>query len=159
LSSANSELDQFDFAICINALLARSMRKRRAAVETIFEHLKPGGHLLIVVPSLESALFSTSRLFDWRERANNRHLNGFALKFGPADSRGLDIARGVLNIDGWHEKHYLKEELSVELSDVGFKVDEMEKVEYSWSAMFDKPPRWMREPYPWDWLAMCSKCL
>jgi len=157
LSSNQSSLDKFDFAISINSLLAPSLQKRRVALKTIFRHLSPEGHLLIVVPSLESALFSTSRLFEWRERTNNRHKNGFALKFGPRDSRGLDIARGVLNLDGLLEKHYLKEELLVALTDVGFEVNELEKVEYSWRAMFDNPPRWMKEPYPWDWLATCRK--
>ncbi|HEY3137067.1 MAG TPA: class I SAM-dependent methyltransferase [Blastocatellia bacterium] len=159
LSTNHSELDKFDFAISINALLEPSLRKRRYALETIFQHLSPGGHLLIVVPSLESALFATARLFEWRERTSNGKKNGFAIKFGPKDSRGVDIARGVLNLDGLLEKHYLKEELLVALNDVGFEVDHLEKVEYAWSAMFDKPPRWMKEPYPWDWLATCGKKL
>jgi len=157
LSTNHSKLDKFDFAISINALLEPSLRKRRSALETISQHLKPHGHLLIVVPSLESALFSTSRLFDWRQRASNGRLNGFAIKLGARDARSLDVARGVLNLDGWLEKHFLKEELLVALNGVGFEVDHIEKVEYSWSAMFDNPPRWMKEPYPWDWLATCRK--
>lgn len=157
LSTNHSKLDKFDFAISINALLQPSLRKRRSALETIFQHLKPQGNLVVVVPSLESALFSTSRLFDWRERTSNGRKNGFAIKLGPKDARTVDVARGVLNLDGWHEKHYLKEELFVALKDVGFEVDHFEKVEYTWSVMFDKPPRWMRDPYPWDWLATCRK--
>jgi SAM-dependent methyltransferase len=156
-STNHSKLDKFDFAISINALLQPSLRKRRSALETIFQHLKPQGNLVVVVPSLESALFSTSRLFDWRERTSNGRKNGFAIKLGPKDARSVDVARGVLNLDGWHEKHYLKEELLVALEDVGFEVDHFEKVEYTWSVMFDKPPRWMRDPYPWDWLATCRK--
>jgi SAM-dependent methyltransferase len=157
LSSNHCKLDKFDFAICINSLLEPSLRKRRSALETIFRHLTAEGHLLIVVPSLESALFSTSRLFDWRQRTSNGQKNGFAIKLGAKESRGLDIARGVLNLDGVLEKHYLKEELLVALTEVGFEVNHLEKVEYSWSAMFDTPPRWMKEPYPWDWLAICKK--
>ena len=157
LSSNHSKLDKFDFAISINALLEPSLRKRRSALETIFKHLTSEGHLLIVVPSLESALFSTSRLFDWRDRTSNRRQNGFGIKLGTNDARGIDIARGVLNLDGWLEKHYLKEELLVALKNVGFEVDHLERVEYPWDAMFDKPPRWMKDPYPWDWLATCRK--
>jgi SAM-dependent methyltransferase len=157
LSSNHSKLDKFDFAISINVLLAPSLRKRRSALETIFQHLTPQGHLVIVVPSLESALFSTSRLLEWRERTSNGQKTGFAIKLGAKDSRGLDIARGVLNLDGVLEKHYLKEELLVALKGVGFEVDQVEKVEYSWRAMFDNPPRWMKEPHPWDWLATCRK--
>jgi len=157
LSSNHSKLDKFDFALSVNALLAPSSRKRRSALETIFQHLTQQGHLLIVVPSLESALFSTSRLFEWRERTSNGQKNGFAIKFSAAESRGLDIARGVLNLDGLLEKHYLKEELLVALTNVGFEVEQFEKVEYAWDAMFDAPPKWMQEPYPWDWLATCRK--
>lgn len=157
LSTNHSKLDKFDFAISINALLDPSLRKRRAALETIFQHLKPKGHLVVVAPSLESALFSTSRLFDWRLKTNNARKNGFAIKLGAKDARTVDVARGVLNLDGWLEKHYLKEELLVALQEVGFEVQHFEKVEYSWTCMFDKPPRWMKDPYPWDWLATCRK--
>jgi len=63
----------------------------------------------------------------------------------------------VLNIEGVPTKHYLKEELTIYLSDFGLKVLSVDKVEYAWNTEFIEPPKWMNEPYPWDWLVICRK--
>ena len=31
-------------------------------------------------------------------------------------------------------------------------VEAVRKIAYPWTTEFAEPPRWMREPYPWDWL-------
>jgi hypothetical protein len=36
-------------------------------------------------------------------------------------------------------------------------VASIEKVEYDWSTEFADPPRWMKDPYPWDWLVLSKK--
>ena len=34
---------------------------------------------------------------------------------------------------------------------------EIEKIEYAWDADFEDAPRWMQDPYPWDWLIVARK--
>jgi hypothetical protein len=32
------------------------------------------------------------------------------------------------------------------------------KLEYGWKTEFSHPPRWMKAPFPWDWLVTARKC-
>ena len=54
-------------------------------------------------------------------------------------------------IDGVPTKHWLREELQVALRAAGFVVESVDKVEYGWDTEFPDPPRWMKDPWPWDW--------
>ena len=54
-------------------------------------------------------------------------------------------------------KHYLREELTTTAARFGLAVQEIEKIEYPWSSEFNSPPRWMRAPFPWDWLVLLQK--
>ena len=72
-------------------------------------------------------------------------------------SLDLPLEHGMVDINGVATKHYLKEELIVLLKDLRFDIASIEKVEYDWSTEFDQPPRWMKEPYPWDWLILAKK--
>ncbi|HRU39497.1 MAG TPA: hypothetical protein P5511_06440 [Candidatus Goldiibacteriota bacterium] len=65
------------------------------------------------------------------------------------------VADCLVNIEGVTHKHYIKEELQVFLRVSGFEVMEVGKVEYGWHTEFERPPRWMKEPFPWDWMALC----
>jgi hypothetical protein len=51
----------------------------------------------------------------------------------------------------------LEEELIAMFRERGFDITSLEKVRYSWDTEFDQPPRWMKDPYPWDWLLTCKK--
>ncbi len=33
----------------------------------------------------------------------------------------------------------------------------VDKVEYDWSTEFADPPKWMRDPLPWDWLFVVER--
>ena len=39
----------------------------------------------------------------------------------------------------------------------GFRVSALEKIEYAWDADFEDAPKWMQDPYPWDWLIVARK--
>ena len=67
------------------------------------------------------------------------------------------IRDGIARVGGARSKHFLEEELEVVFDESGLVAMEIEKVEYSWSSEFEDPPKWMREPYPWDWLISARK--
>jgi len=45
-----------DFAICINAILTSSLKDRNVFSRSLSSCVKKGGHIVLVVPSLESYL-------------------------------------------------------------------------------------------------------
>ena len=158
LSVPRLQLRRFHFGISINMLTMPSFKTRGAILRNFCTFTKKHGYLLLVVPSLESALYSNNRLLDWNAKSGSRRDDAFAIELNSSKSP-VFASDGVLNFAGARTKHYLKEELIVLLEGVGFSVISVAKVEYPWTAMFGQRPPWMKGPYPWDWLVLCTnKC-
>jgi hypothetical protein len=127
-------------------------------LKKISKSLRPGGYFVLVVPSLESMLFAQFRLIQWNLKTGMTHDQAVSASIEETESAlDLRLEEGLVDIDGFATKHYLKEELIVLLEDLRFDVASIEKVEYDWSTEFAAPPRWMKEPYPWDWLVLSKK--
>lgn len=158
LSRPHVRLPGVDFALSVNSILTPSLTKRNRMLDLVCRHIRGGGHLVLVVPSLESALLASYRLIEWNLK--DGMAPGNAVRAGFSRHDGTDnrrLRQGIVKIDSVATKHYLEEEILILLQNRGMKVLEMEKVQYSWETEFDQPPRWMKEPYPWDWLCVASK--
>lgn len=141
-----------DFALCINTLLFADHVKRARMVTHVCATVKKGGHLVLVVPSVESVLLTHARFAEWKSRAGSK-----AQAPGSELAKGADPLRGVVCIDKAPTKHYTADELSSLLVAHGFHVVNTEKIEYPWTTEFDRPPKWMKAPYPWDWFVQAQK--
>ncbi|HMK02774.1 MAG TPA: hypothetical protein VK489_01230, partial [Ferruginibacter sp.] len=79
----------------------------------------------------------------------------------PESKKAIDqvknIKQGVTDIDDVPTKHYLKEELELLLALEGFGVNLIKKINYGWDTEFHKPPKWLKDPYPWDWMCTAKK--
>jgi ubiquinone/menaquinone biosynthesis C-methylase UbiE len=145
---------KFDAAICINAILTAHLKKRDLFIKHMASFIKKGGDLVLVIPSLESKLFShiIANKFNVDDAKNDK---------APTGKRAINQIRyikdGVTDIDDVPTKHFLKEELDLLLTLEGFKVLEIEKIKYEWSTEFHKPPTWLKNPKPWDWLVVAKK--
>ncbi|MEJ0033868.1 MAG: hypothetical protein WDO15_27605 [Bacteroidota bacterium] len=121
----------------------------KVMLKNIRRSINPGGHVAIVMPSLESFFYSGWRLIEWCNRQNEEvdmsDLSGFK-------GTKMDLIQGIVRIDGVKTKHYLETELTVLFTEAGFTDVVIHKVEYDWTSEFSSPPKWMKEPYPWDWL-------
>ena len=156
LARKATALPPVDFALCINVLITNSLALRTRILSHLSRHLKKNGHLLLVVPAVESALLTSARIIQWNQRSG--------LRAAEAESTGLprsgsirQIHRGHIAIDGVVTKHYLKEELEFLLPDHGLEVVETIKIPYPWTTEFAQPPDWMKEPLPWDWLVLARR--
>ena len=157
LASASVDVGEVDFALNVNVLIMASAERRHRILANIFRQIRTHGHLLLVVPSLESGLYAHFRLVEWNRKAGVKRANPTAHRLMGTNSSKLSFRTGVLNLDGVPTKHYLREELIVLLRDVGFRISSIAKVEYPWTSELVSPPRWMKEPYPWDWLVLGQK--
>jgi 2-polyprenyl-3-methyl-5-hydroxy-6-metoxy-1,4-benzoquinol methylase len=152
--SARSRLPKSDAAICINAILTDSLKKRTAFFQNLSGCLKKGGHLILVVPSLESWLFTNiiQKRWDIDKKLFAGKISGSA-----AQKKYNNIREGNADIDNVPTKHYLKEELELLLAQEGFTAERVKKINYTWKTEFVKPPKWLKEPYPWDWMVIAKK--
>jgi len=125
--------------------------------QNIERALKPGGTALIVVPSLDSALFSSLRLIDWYKT------EGVSLEDIPASdidyfkNNKREFIQGIVYIDKVPTKHYTAPELEMIFQQTHLDITALEKLEYEWDTEFTSPPSWMKAPYPWDWLVELKK--
>jgi 2-polyprenyl-3-methyl-5-hydroxy-6-metoxy-1,4-benzoquinol methylase len=154
LSVAARAAGPVDFALCTNVLIMPSERMRAGILKRLATAVKPGGSLLLLVPALESALYAHARRAEWLRRSSRTKVTASTELTGTG---GRDIFGGILAIDGVRTKHWLKEELETILSGQGFEVEAVQKAEYDWKTEFNNPPRWMKDPYPWDWVAAGTK--
>jgi SAM-dependent methyltransferase len=154
MSAGKTKLPKSDMLICINAILTDSQKKRITFFKNLSNCLKKKGHLILVVPSLESWLLTHIVQNRWnidKDIFNDRLSAKQGLK------KYKNIREGNADIDKVPTKHYLSEELDLLLSQEGFTIEETHKIEYSWKTEFIKPPKWLKHPNPWDWLIVARK--
>ncbi|GAB5558818.1 MAG: hypothetical protein SynsKO_04650 [Synoicihabitans sp.] len=140
-----------DFGLCLNVIISPDAEERQRLWRNITGLIAAQGTLLLVLPSHESALFVGFRRMDWNLRAG---LSGTEAEDQSLESSAASAAReqGVRPIEGTPTKHFLKEEIEVQLRDHGFEQIHFTKLPYEWTTEFDNPPAWMGEPRPWHWL-------
>ena len=154
MSGKKTKVPACDVGICINAILTPSLKDRTIFFQSLSACVKKGGHIIITVPSLESYMLTSIVQHNWKI---DRQLFPTKTAPGEAARKWDNIRQGNTEIDGVPHKHYLREELQLLLSKERFAVEEIQKIEYKWSTEFHKPPRWLKEPMPWDWMVVARK--
>lgn len=156
LTRSTARFLKVDVAFCCNVIMFPEYQKNVRMIQNLYHTLKKGGVAIVVVPSLESVLYSSQRLIQWYAK------EGVAVKDIPATELAyygnrINLIEGVIKIDGVPTKHYSEPEIQWLFSEAGFSISSLEKIEYTWNTEFDCPPNWMGAPFPWDWLIECRK--
>jgi len=153
MSNPRAKFKACDFAICINAILTDSLKKRNIFFSNLKKTVKKNGRIIIVIPSLESSML-TSII---RQRWNPDKDAGSVFSKSKKNNQFKNLLQGNFEIDKVPTKHYLREELDMLLKNEGFIAEEFHKIEYDWKTEFLKPPKWLKEPRPWDWMVLAKK--
>jgi ubiquinone/menaquinone biosynthesis C-methylase UbiE len=156
LSRRNLQLPKVDFVFCCNVIMLPEISKNQVMFSNIRRCLRKNGSALIVIPSLESIMFSSWRLIDWygKEGVSPAEIPASELAYFKGNKR--DILQGIVHIDGVATKHYTQSEIHVLFERANLGLTAVEQLTYDWSSEFSAPPKWMNEPYPWDWLVECK---
>ncbi len=145
-----------DFVLCVNVILSADLEKREGLWENITRLVAAGGTLVLVLPSHESALYTNFRRLDWHVRAGLEADD--AIRHSLArDGNVPQLEHGVRGIEGVKTKHYLREEIIVQLQDRSLQVESVEKLLYGWEVEFADPPEWLGSPHPWNWLVVARR--
>ena len=153
MSNSKAKIPLCDVGICINAILTDSLKKRNLFFSNLNKCIKKNGYLILVIPSLESSMLTSIIRHRWNP---DRDAND-AIKKKKTSTQFKNILQGNAEIDNVPTKHYLKEELQLLLNNEGFKAEGFKKIEYEWDTEFLKPPKWLKEPKPWDWMVVARK--
>lgn len=158
LAKKKFKMPKVDFILCVNSVIMPSISQRERYFRSISGNLVQGGHLVLVVPSFESAIYSKIRLLQWNQRRGlNYGTSVMAVWNSNSRQKASHLQQGIVNIDHVPTKHYLKEELFTVLQEYGLDVLEILKIEYKWETEFNDPPHWLKEPFPWDWMVTARK--
>ncbi len=129
-----------DLTVCMNVITSPSAAKRKALWSCVARVTKPGGFVLVVVPSIESnAMVEQSS-------SSTRRNGAFAAKRG-----GL-----VKHEDSW-QKHFGRRELIATMSDHGFLVKQIGRVSFGWDDEGLRNPRAAGRKSPWDWICLAQR--
>jgi hypothetical protein len=154
MSGPTTKIPQCDFGICINAILTSSLKERTIFFQSLSACVKRGGRIIITIPSLESYLLSSIIQQQWRI---DRNLFPATKNAKEAIKKWNNIRQGNADIDDVPHKHYLKEELQLLLANEKFVAEDFQKIEYNWDTEFITPPKWLKDPRPWDWMVVARK--
>ncbi len=145
-----------DFVMCVNVIITSDLARRERLWERVTRLVAPGGTLVLVLPSHEAALYTNFRRLDWHLRAG---LEAKDAIHHSLDRQGSvsELEQGVRGIEGVRTKHYLREEIIVQLQDRGLRANEISQLPYDWDIEFPNPPDWMGAPYPWNWLVVARR--
>ncbi len=152
----SNRLPKADFIFCCNVAILSEVESNIAIIKNIQKTLKPNGNALVVIPSLESMIFSAWRMIDWYKKENVKPEKIDTSEWAGFAGKKTDILQGIVSINGVATKHYTQQEIEIVSNRCGLTVSKIEKIEYNWSSEFTAPPKWMKAPYPWDWLVECA---
>lgn len=153
MSRTAVRLPKVNVALCVNAVLAPSARIADIFLRNLARCLVRGGELILVVPSLESTLYCGILAARWNLNDGNRkRISGVA-----AGKKLRALREGVADIVNVPHKHFLREELTLRLTESGFKVRSIGKIEHRWDTAFFDPPARLTGPGPWHWLALAHR--
>jgi SAM-dependent methyltransferase len=122
-------------AVCMNVITAPSRSLRERQWRSLSELVRPGGHLLVVVPSLESAEYVAG--------LDNEAFNS-----------SFEEDNEMVRRNDTDQKHYSRRELRRTVTNEGFKVIALRKVSYPWGE--DGLELGARKT-PWDWACLARK--
>ena len=157
LSKPKLNLPPCDFASCVNVVMLPALKKNFSIISNIQKTLKKNRIAVFVIPSLESKLFTAQQLIRWHEKDGVKAEEIPGSEFSHISKSRRATVQGLVKIDTEPTKHYLHVEILALFASAGFTVTAIEKLQYSWTTEFETPPKWMREPFPWDWLVECRK--
>ena len=128
-----------DLAVCLNVITSASAAKRKLLWSSVTTVTKPGGHLLLVVPALESHMM-VQEMTAVKRRKPKR----------------IEDTGDVIERSGTWQKHYTRTELEATLTALGLSVTRLGKVTYPWSVEGERKPR-LTTKQPFDWICLARR--
>lgn len=155
LTKPVDELPLVDVITSLNAAIMPDTGIRMQFLRGMASRLKPGGILILNVPSVESLLFTAFRETEWLRRQGHSPRKAETQTDISSLSGPRMAAQGIYYRGEQATKHYLREELAVLIRDeMQLELLEIGKMEYDWTTELEleEVPDWLADPYPWDWI-------
>ena len=154
MSKPAVKIPKVNLGICINAILTPTKKDRLQFFKSLSGCINKNGILIASVPSMESKLLA---LRMQNEFSIERKLFKDIYESKEAKRHWHSLLNGNIEIDNVPHKHFSKEELIILFDRAGFNTLDIQKIEYNWNTEFHQPPRFLKNPGPWDWMIVLQK--
>lgn len=154
MSKPAVKIPKVNLGICINAILTPTKKDRLQFFKSLSSCINKNGILIASVPSIESKLLA---LRMQNEFSIERKLFKDIYESKEAKRHWHSLLNGNIEIDNVPHKHFSKEELIILFDRAGFNTLDIQKIEYNWNTEFHQPPRFLKNPGPWDWMIVLQK--
>ena len=122
-------------AVCLNVITSPDADLRMRQWESLAMLVRPGGHLMVVIPSLESARYVAE-------------LDATAV--GLSQAAEPDLIRRT----DTRQKHYSRAELRWQVTRQGLRVLSLRRIHYPWG---EEGLEHSASKPPWDWVCLARK--
>ncbi len=141
---------KFDVIISVNSILMPSFKDNLKSFCNLFEALKDGGTLLLIVPSMESILYHGMLLLhsELLEKDIRKARISAKRKF---EHGKYDFFLGHYIDDDERQKFYYEHEIRYMLKKAGFTNLSISKVNYPWGEDVSDYDDFPEEEPLWDW--------
>ena len=146
-----------DVTFCVNALINPRHSIRRKIAQSIFNATKKNGLTVIVLPSLESVFHTYHTLIRCQVRQGRKRHQAVRSMNRLFGTEVISPAEGIVTIGSSPTKCFMHEEIKMFLSDTGFEVTKIRRIEYPWTEEITNAPKWLKAPYPRDWLVIARR--
>jgi SAM-dependent methyltransferase len=130
-------------AVCLNVITSPDADLRNRQWESLATLVRPGGHLLVVVPSLESARYVVA--------------NEGVTKVESAASPAANAQAGepdLIRRTDTRQKHYSRGELRGRFTEQGLRALSIRQIHYPWS---EEGLEHFAGKTPWDWVGLAQR--
>ncbi len=148
---------KYDAGVAANVLIAHQPEMLVKMLHTMAATIKKGGHLIVVIPSLESSLYVYKSIVDVLIQQGETEADSRKYVTEKIKEDYLSLTDGVIKVGGVPTKHYLAEEFEMQLLKFGMKVVQQKKLQYPWETEIENPPKNLKGSLPWDWLFVARK--
>lgn len=153
LALGKVDLPSTDFLICCNVAISGNNKRNYRILANALSTLNKNGTAIFVLPAFESMSLSAFALIDWYNKEGVKISDIPRSELVHFDSKyRKEMEEGIVYINDTPTKHYRFPELFTLFHDSAFHIEAVEKVEYDWDTELNAPPKWIKEPYPWDWM-------
>jgi SAM-dependent methyltransferase len=145
-----------DVAVAVNSLVLPDVGELEAALGQIHAALRPGGHLLGIVPAMDAVHYFTMLLVDRAREVGMPAVQARKNAAHHAEHALYDFAFGEFRYQGIEQHFWQPFEVKYRLRRAGFRRVRLQKVRLAWHQfgcardLGDLPP-------PWDWFFVAGR--
>lgn len=148
--------NKFDIIISINSILMPSIKDIKRSFSNIYRSLKNKGKLILILPSIESALYHNFLLLN-KELKNKTEKKAIESAKTKAENKKYDYFLGIYSEEKERQKFYYRHEIRYILKKTGFKKRNIKKFKYPWGNDISDFQDFPKEDKLWDWFITAEK--